>query len=68
MIPERIDPRLMMVVGVLLMVTGIVLPALILIKILESTYFLNFFSYFCQVLGLVLATLGLVTYVGIHKK
>ena len=59
---------MMMVVGVLLMVTGIVLPALILIKILESTYFLNFFSYFCQVLGLVLATLGLVTYVGIHKK
>ena len=59
---------MMMVVGVLLMVTGIVLPALILIKILESTYFLNFFSYFCQVLGLVLATLGLVTYVGMRKK
>lgn len=68
MLPERINPRLMMVIGVLLMVTGIVLPALILIKILESTYFLNFFSYFCQVLGLVLATLGLVTYVGMHRK
>jgi membrane protein implicated in regulation of membrane protease activity len=68
MLPERINPRLMMVIGVLLMVTGIVLPALILIKILESTYFINFFSYFCQVLGLVLATLGLVTHVGIRRK
>jgi len=50
------------------MVTGVVLPFLILLKVLESTYFLNFFSYTIQVLGLILAMIGLVAVAGIRKK
>ncbi len=68
MLPKPIDSRLLMGIGVFLMLVGIALPALILIKLIESTYFLNFFSYICQILGLVLAMLGLVTYVRLRKK
>ncbi len=68
MTSKALDPRIMMAVGVFLMLVGIALPLLILIKVLESTYFLNFFSYICQILGLVIAMLGLVTYVRLHKK
>ncbi|MEM5774440.1 MAG: hypothetical protein AAGU05_05505 [Anaerolineaceae bacterium] len=65
---RTIDPRLLMGIGVFLMLLGIALPLLILIKVLESTYFLNFFSYICQILGLVLAMIGLVAVAGIRKK
>ncbi|TLM99661.1 hypothetical protein FDZ74_17700 [bacterium] len=68
MLPKPIDSRLLMGIGVFLMLVGIALPTLILIKLIESTYFLNFFSYICQILGLVLAMLGLVTYVRLRKK
>lgn len=65
---RTIDPRLLMGIGVFLMLLGIALPLLMLIKVLESTYFLNFFSYICQILGLVLAMIGLVAVAGIRKK
>lgn len=65
---KALDPRLMMGIGTALMLLGVILPLLILIKVLESTYFLNFFSYICQITGLILAMLGLVTYVRTRKK
>lgn len=65
---KSLDPRIMMGIGVFLMLTGIALPLLILIKVLESTYFLNFFSYICQILGLILSMIGLATIVRIRKK
>jgi hypothetical protein len=68
MLSKQIDPRLLMGIGVGLMLLGIALPALILIKVLESTFFLNFFSYTCQILGLILAMVGLATYVRWSKK
>ena len=65
---NKINPKTLMIVGTLLMVTGVVLPFLILLKVLESTFFLNFFSYTIQVLGLILAMIGLVAVAGIRKK
>jgi len=65
---NKINPKSLMIVGTFLMVTGVVLPFLILLKVLESTYFLNFFSYTIQVLGLILAMIGLVAVAGIRKK
>lgn len=65
---KALDPRVMMGIGTGLMLLGVILPLLILIKVLESTYFLNFFSYICQITGLILAMLGLVTYVRTRKK
>ncbi|MEN6572552.1 MAG: hypothetical protein ABFD24_12005 [Anaerolineaceae bacterium] len=65
---RTIDPKLLMIIGAALMVLGVVLPLLILIKILESTFFLNFLSYIFQITGLILAMIGLVSYAGIRKR
>jgi membrane associated rhomboid family serine protease len=44
------------------MVLGIVLPFLIVIKLLESTFFLNFFSWGASVAGLALGMVGFALY------
>lgn len=52
------SPRLLLSLGVILMLLGIVLPFLMVIKVLESTFFLNFFSWGASVAGLSLGTIG----------
>jgi hypothetical protein len=54
-----LTPKRMIWLGALLMVMGVVLPFLMVIKILESTFFLNFFSYGASVVGMAIATIGL---------
>jgi hypothetical protein len=52
------SPRFLLGLGVFLMVLGIVLPFLMVIKVLESTFFLNFFSWGASVAGLAFGTIG----------
>jgi hypothetical protein len=52
------SPRFLLSLGLFLMVLGIVLPFLMVIKVLESTFFLNFFSWGASVAGLSLGTIG----------
>ena len=52
------SPRLLLSLGVILLLLGIVLPFLMVIQILESTFFLNFFSWGASVTGLALGTIG----------
>jgi hypothetical protein len=52
------SPRFLLSLGVILMVLGIVLPFLMVINVLESTFFLNFFSWGASVAGLALGTIG----------
>ena len=52
------SPRLLLVLGVALMLLGIVLPFLMVIKVVESTFFLNFFSWGASVAGLAFGTIG----------
>ena len=56
------SPRFLLFLGLFLMVLGIVLPFLIVIKILESTFFLNFFSWGASVAGLALGMVGFAMY------
>jgi membrane associated rhomboid family serine protease len=56
------SPRLLLFLGLFLMVLGIVLPFLIVIQILESTFFLNFFSWGASVAGLSLGIIGFALY------
>jgi hypothetical protein len=44
------------------MLLGIVLPFLMVIKVVESTFFLNFFSWGASVAGLAFGTIGFATY------
>jgi hypothetical protein len=52
------SPRFLLSLGVMLMLLGIVLPFLMVIKVLESTFFLNFFSWGASVAGLSFGTIG----------
>jgi hypothetical protein len=52
------SPRLLLSLGVILMLLGIILPFLMVIRVLESTFFLNFFSWAASVAGLSLGTIG----------
>ena len=52
------SPRFLLSVGVMLMLLGIILPFLMVIHVLESTFFLNFFSWGASVAGLSFGTIG----------
>ena len=56
------SPRVLLSLGVILLLLGIVLPFLMVIQILESTFFLNFFSWGLSVTGLALGTIGFAMY------
>jgi hypothetical protein len=52
------SPRLLLILGVIMMLLGIVLPFLMVIQVLESTFFLNFFAWGLSVAGLAFGTIG----------
>ena len=56
------SPRLLLGLGLVLMLLGIILPFLMVIRVLESTFFLNFFSWGASVAGLALGTIGFATW------
>jgi len=56
------SPRLLLSLGLILMLLGVILPFLMLMHILESTFFLNFFSWGASVGGLFLGIIGVATW------
>ena len=56
------SPRFLLSLGLFLMFLGIVLPFLMIIQVLNSTFFLNFFSWSASVAGLALGTIGFAMY------
>ena len=53
-----LDPKILLAVGFFLLVLGVALPFLMVLQILESTLFLNFFSFIAQFLGLIVGFIG----------
>jgi hypothetical protein len=62
------NPLRLILIGFALMVLGTVLPFLMVLHIIESTFFLNFFSYTASLAGLFMGLIGLATYVRVHRK
>lgn len=58
----------MMVLGTLMMILGVVLPLLMVVKVIESTFLLAFISYGFSLVGMVVAFLGLFSYVSIRRN
>jgi hypothetical protein len=56
------SPRFLLGLGIALMLAGIVIPFLMVIHVLESTFFLNFFAWGSSVAGLAFATIGFALY------
>jgi hypothetical protein len=62
------DLRVLLGVAGLLLVIGFVIPLLMVMQILESTYFLNFFSYTASFLGLILGFIGVTSLIVKNKR
>ncbi|MBP6469312.1 MAG: hypothetical protein KBE23_03705 [Chloroflexi bacterium] len=58
----------LIVVGFFMVLTGAVLPFLIVMGVLESTFFLNFLAFATSVIGVFLGILGAATMVGQSKR
>jgi hypothetical protein len=56
------NPRLLLSLGLVLMLLGIILPFLMVMRVIESTFFLNFFSWGASVSGLFLGFIGVATW------
>ena len=65
---SRFTPFQMIMLGIFLMLLGWVLPFLMVLQVLESSFFLNFFSYTAQIVGLFLGIIGAASYVQLKKK
>jgi len=61
-------PVSMILLGFFLLILGWVLPFLMVLHVLPSTFFLNFFSYTLSLAGLILGIIGSALYVRLRKK
>jgi hypothetical protein len=62
-----LSPKTALIAGFFLMLAGAALPFLMVIHVLESTFFLNFFSFGAQVAGLFLGFIGSVMYIRVKR-
>jgi hypothetical protein len=62
------SPWSLIFIGFLLSILGIALPFLMLIQIIPSTFFLNFFAFGAMLTGLALGIIGAGTYYRQHRK
>jgi hypothetical protein len=51
--------RSMIILGFILMLLGVIFPFLMVIHILRSTFFLNFFSYTLSLVGMIVGVVGI---------
>jgi hypothetical protein len=64
----RISPWGLILIGFLLVLAGMILPFLMVIHLLPSTFFLNFFAYGASLTGLFLGIIGASLYMRGSKK
>lgn len=61
-------PWKLLVAGFVLLLLGVLLPFLMVLRVIPSTFFLNFFAYTASFLGMILGMIGAVLYGRIHTK
>jgi hypothetical protein len=64
----RMSPAKILIIGLLLMLTGVVLPFLMVIHVLESTILINMIAFMSQVAGLFMGTIGVIFYTKMRKN
>jgi len=62
------SPRSLLALGLILMLLGIILPFLMVIHMVRSTFFLNFFSWGASVTGLALGMIGVARMVNTRRE
>ncbi len=64
----NLNPPVLLVTGFVLLVAGFVLPALMIMQVIPSTFFLNFLAYGASFLGVILGLLGSLSIVARRRK
>jgi len=59
----QIPPWGLILIGFLLAMAGVILPFLMVIQLIPSTFFLNFLSYGISLVGMFLGIIGAALYV-----
>ena len=62
------NPKILIVIGAILVSFGFVAPFLMVLGYLPSTFFLNFVSYGSSVVGLFMGFLGAALYVRTQRR
>lgn len=63
-----LTPVRMLILGFILVIAGVVLPFLMVMQVLESTLFLNFFSYTISLLGVIFGGFGATGLVRYNRR
>jgi hypothetical protein len=63
-----VDYRKIIFIGFLMVLFGFLVPFLMVIKVMEPSYFWGFLSYAVSVAGLFLGIIGSSLYVRVHRK
>jgi len=61
-------PKRLIAIGFVLVLLGFVIPFLMVLEIIVSTFVLNFLSYGASISGLLLGILGTAGYVRVRKE
>jgi len=61
-------PLALILIGFVLVLLGAVLPFLIILQVIESTFFMNFLAYGASMTGLFLGVIGASMYVNDHRS
>jgi hypothetical protein len=61
------QPWLLIVIGFLLSLLGFILPLLMVIHVIQSTFFLNYLAAISMFVGLFLGIIGASYYIRIHR-
>ncbi len=64
---KYITPKRLLLIAFVFLLLGVVIPFLMVMEVLESTYFLNFFSFIISFLGLIVGVIGSTYYVRINR-
>lgn len=59
---SRWHPKYLLVIATFLLVLGFVLPFLMMLQMIPSTFFLNFLAFISSVAGLFLGIVGITVY------
>ena len=67
-IGTQMDYRAIIALGFVLVVLGVVLPWLMFMQIIPSTWALVFLSFIASMAGVILGVVGAAYYVRLHRK
>jgi len=62
------NPKKIIIIGAVLVIFGFIAPFLMVMGVIQSTFFLNFLSYGASVVGVFLGFLGAAMYTRVRRE